>query len=271
MSILEDIFTEYVRMRDNGMDARDTLRALRPYVEPLPKPEKESLAQMLRAWEKGDNDNEPSEPERKSSVIRPLKSERPASSGVAAFTDTEGVTPPQDTATWVSCSNCGKKNRMSDVFCYACGHMLEMPRGEFDTQHFEDADSNLFSDDYFGPESVMILHFRDANFDFELRPQLSNHEVIVGRSTDNSAMAPDVDLAELNAAEFGVSRLHLSMMHEAQHNAIRIYDLGSANGSYINGQKLHPKEVRMLRSGDELRLGKLVINIYFSHPGNALD
>jgi len=267
MSILDDIFTEYVRMRDNGMDAKDTLRALRPYVEPLPKSEKESLAQMLRGWEKGDG----AETAQKSSVIKPLKSDKPASSSVSAFTDADAPPPPHDNASWVSCSNCGKKNRTSDVFCYACGHMLEMPPGEFDTRHFEDADNSLFSADYFGQESIMILHFRDANFDFELRPQLSNHEVIVGRSTDHSAMSPDVDLAELNAAELGVSRLHLSMMHEAEHNAIRIYDLGSANGSYINGQKLHPKEVRMLRSGDELRLGKLVINITFMHPGNALD
>jgi len=117
----------------------------------------------------------------------------------------------------------------------------------------------------------MIMHVRDGNFDLELRPQLSNHEVIIGRSTGNSAMAPDIDMAELGAAELGVSRLHLSMMYESDANAVRVYDLGSANGSYINGQKLHPKEVRMLRNGDELRLGRLILSVSYQHPGNEVE
>ena len=49
-------------------------------------------------------------------------------------------------------------------------------------------------------------------------------------------------------------------------SAVLVADLGSANGSYINGQRMMPKEVRVLRHGDELRLGKLVLLASFRHP-----
>ena len=47
-----------------------------------------------------------------------------------------------------------------------------------------------------------------------------------------------------------------------------VSDLGSANGSFINGQRLLAKEIRVLRHGDELRLGKLVMTVSFRHPAN---
>ena len=90
--------------------------------------------------------------------------------------------------------------------------------------------------------------------------------MIVGRSTKGSVLAPDIDLTNKQASDLGVSRLHLSIGFDAEHESILIADLGSANGSYINGQRMMPKEVRVLRHGDELRLGKLVLLASFRHP-----
>ena len=42
-----------------------------------------------------------------------------------------------------------------------------------------------------------------------------------------------------------------------------ILDRGSANGTYLNGERLTPNEPHVLRDGDEIRLGKLVAHIYF--------
>jgi pSer/pThr/pTyr-binding forkhead associated (FHA) protein len=53
--------------------------------------------------------------------------------------------------------------------------------------------------------------------------------------------------------------LHLHVSYDARSHTICISDLGSANGTYINGQRLHPHEVRVLRDHDEMRLGKLVM------------
>jgi pSer/pThr/pTyr-binding forkhead associated (FHA) protein len=39
--------------------------------------------------------------------------------------------------------------------------------------------------------------------------------------------------------------------------------MNSANGTFVNGQRLHPQEVRVLRHGDELRLGRMVFQTLF--------
>ena len=110
-------------------------------------------------------------------------------------------------------------------------------------------------------------HFLGSTENYETRPQKTDHELIIGRSTKGSVLAPDIDLTNRQASEMGVSRLHLSINYDAEHSAVLVSDLGSANGSFINGQRMMPKEVRVLRHGDELRLGKLVLLASFRHPG----
>ena len=42
-----------------------------------------------------------------------------------------------------------------------------------------------------------------------------------------------------------------------------VTDLGSYNGTFINGQKLVPDQPQPLSSGDELRLAHMTIRVYF--------
>ena len=58
-----------------------------------------------------------------------------------------------------------------------------------------------------------------------------------------------------------MSRRHLDLPR--QHDTILVTDLGSANSTYINGQRLIPREPRILRDNDELRLGRMVIRVTF--------
>jgi hypothetical protein len=263
MGEINEIFTEYARMRENGLDAKSTLHALRVYIEPLSKQEKEQLALQVRGWEK--NANEKSQP-RKPQPINPPTT--PKKSAIRRIGENDAV--PKEAA-WMTCPNCGKTNQKHEVFCYSCGQLLEPARGTFDTKHFADTDPELVSDEFFGSDSVLMLRVRGSSINFESRPQLRDHEMFIGRGTAGSAMAPDIDLANQQGSELGVSRLHVSLKYDAEHDAIQIADLGSANGTFINGQRLHPKEVRVLRHGDELRLGKLVLKVSFRHPGRALD
>jgi len=47
---------------------------------------------------------------------------------------------------------------------------------------------------------------------------------------------------------------------------VQAFDLGSANGSFLNGQRLYPNEKRIVRDSDELRLGRLVMRVRFARP-----
>jgi len=257
-SLIQEIFSEYTQMRENGLDAQEALRALRAYVEPLTKAEKEQLAQNLRAWERNrTNQPQPVSEKTPPPPIKPLAK--------------LGSKPIDQQVSWVECRHCHKKNRVNDVFCYSCGQILEPAMSQFDTRTFAEATSRQYSDAYFGPDTVLMIDLRDSSQVLELRPQLRNHEMVMGRTTGNGAMSPDVDLGPMGASELGVSRLHLALRYEAADNTLQIYDLGSANGSYVNGQKLHPKELRVLRHGDELRLGRLVLRVRYLHPGPEID
>jgi pSer/pThr/pTyr-binding forkhead associated (FHA) protein len=43
-----------------------------------------------------------------------------------------------------------------------------------------------------------------------------------------------------------------------------IEDLGSTNGSYLNRRPLSPKTPHVIRHGDEVVFGKMLVQIYFS-------
>jgi FHA domain len=262
---IQDLYEEYSRMRENGLDAKAALNALRSHIETLTKSQREELARRLRAYEADAGPTEPKTP--KGSSIRPIA---PSPSATPPNPDSNEsakyATSEMEQITWVTCPNCGKANQRHEVFCYACGQLLEPVKGSFDTQHFSDLGDKAREKDYFSTDSVLALRVRGSANLYELRPQNSDHELIVGRSTEGSAMAPDVDLKDRKGADLGVSRLHLSIRYDGENHLILVSDLGSANGSFINGQRLIAKEVRVLRHGDELRLGKLVLAVSFRHP-----
>ncbi|MCS7071755.1 MAG: FHA domain-containing protein, partial [Anaerolinea sp.] len=67
--------------------------------------------------------------------------------------------------------------------------------------------------------------------------------------------------------EKGVSRLHAAICR--QDETLTIVDMGSSNGTHLNGQRLIPDQPRVLRDGDEIRLGKLVAHIYFKRQNQS--
>jgi pSer/pThr/pTyr-binding forkhead associated (FHA) protein len=89
----------------------------------------------------------------------------------------------------------------------------------------------------------------------------------IGRWDGEVAIAPDVDLTLYGAAPHGVSRLHAAI--EIADGIATIIDLGSANGTFLNGQKIIPHCPRILRDRDELRFGRLTGYIYFEGQNTA--
>ncbi|MEO0564900.1 MAG: FHA domain-containing protein, partial [Chloroflexota bacterium] len=61
--------------------------------------------------------------------------------------------------------------------------------------------------------------------------------------------------------EKGVSRVHAVI--EREEDTLTIMDMGSSNGTYLNGQRLAQNQPRVIRDGDEIRFGKLTTRIYF--------
>jgi pSer/pThr/pTyr-binding forkhead associated (FHA) protein len=96
----------------------------------------------------------------------------------------------------------------------------------------------------------------------ELIPLPPGKEATLGRLASDQPIVPDVDLSQYKAYECGVSRLHASVRFQA--NEFQVVDLGSANGTRLNGNKLPGHTPFPLNNGDILILGKLKLQVILS-------
>lgn len=85
------------------------------------------------------------------------------------------------------------------------------------------------------------------------------HELIAGRAIEGQPYKPDIDLTPYNAYQYGVSRYHLKI--ERRGDTLYVTDLGSQNGTYLNGVRMYPNQARVLRDTDELLLGRLPVTV----------
>jgi pSer/pThr/pTyr-binding forkhead associated (FHA) protein len=86
-------------------------------------------------------------------------------------------------------------------------------------------------------------------------------EIILGRHTPDESLDV-VDLTKYNAHLLGVSRRH-AMIRVLQ-DKYSLTDLGSANGTWLNENRLEPGRPYALTGGDQIRLGQLILFIYIS-------
>ncbi len=83
---------------------------------------------------------------------------------------------------------------------------------------------------------------------------------VIGRGDEGADV--DIKLSPFEAVQNGVSRRHAAL--EVINRALTISDLGSTNGTFINGQQIPSGYRRVVRDGDELHLGSLAIYVFFS-------
>jgi hypothetical protein len=85
--------------------------------------------------------------------------------------------------------------------------------------------------------------------------------VILGRMDPGSSAMPDVDMTALGGAERGVSRKHARL--EIKDNSVFLTDLDSSNGTFLRDERLSPFTPALVKKGDEVRLGRLVVKVDF--------
>jgi pSer/pThr/pTyr-binding forkhead associated (FHA) protein len=85
--------------------------------------------------------------------------------------------------------------------------------------------------------------------------------VRLGRMDPLQDIYPEVDLTEDMASDYGVSREHASIFRRGDH--VEVEDLGSTNGTLLNGDRLSPFLPHHLEDGDQLQLGRLLIEVHF--------
>lgn len=100
--------------------------------------------------------------------------------------------------------------------------------------------------------AVAALYFPDTGQVLEIN-HLGEHTV--GRRHQAQAIVPDLDLTNYNAYQGGLSKLHARILLTAER--AEVYDMHSANGTFVNGLRLSPEQAAPLAHGDMLMFGKL--------------
>jgi hypothetical protein len=126
------------------------------------------------------------------------------------------------------CPRCGVDNRAPARFCRGCGHMFVAPP----------------------PPVLELIEPPRARWEYPLGAP----SVLVGRR--GGRLPVDLDL-EFYDPEGYVSRNHARI--EQGQRRFTITDVHSANGTFVNDERLTPDQPRALRQGDRIRMGRVVL------------
>jgi hypothetical protein len=169
----------------------------------------------------------------------------------------------------ITCPVCHQQEYEGELFCSRCGAQLMLAEESPATRNFTatqmmDNPQPMKPIPEYQPASQppgpgqVALAVSGATASLILAGKF---EYLLGREGQGQP-PPDVDLTPYGGREMGVSRRHASLRVDGKQ--LLLMDLHSANGTKLNGEAVPPQEPVRLLDGDEIRLGKLVVHIYFN-------
>jgi hypothetical protein len=163
----------------------------------------------------------------------------------------------------IICPNCQHKEMSGAIYCSKCGGQLVDISVATHKIHTAEARQIVQSgtDKPLPPPPAHLQSWISLNLieTGQILPLADRTEFTLGRSAEGQPIVPDVDLSPHNAYANGVSRLHAAL--KLIKEQIVIMDLGSSNGTYLNGSRLPPYVETPVNHGDVVYLGKLKIQV----------
>jgi len=166
------------------------------------------------------------------------------------------------------CPNCSHRNRPGVIFCENCGASLigkaPLSTRSIGTKALPPAADEVSASiatagtDVFKPGMLLRMEVEGAE-PILLEPK---QETIFGRRDPATGGMPDVDLTPFAGYRMGVSRRHASIKL-TDDNHLDLWDLGSSNGTFLNGTRLPAHKPHTIHDGDEIRFGQMVMRVYF--------
>ena len=177
------------------------------------------------------------------------------------------------------CAVCGFVNRAGTLACDNCGSLLinssQKRQGTRDLYKGGGSDLDEAMLDLFGEKKEEVplntgeyvvgmevhLQIADRVEPVVITPQHLNSQVVIGRRDPITQQSPQIDLDKYAAYHNGVSRKHAAL--QIINGNLMVSDLGSSNGTQLNGNRLNMRQPHMILNGDTIQVGQVKIVVQF--------
>jgi hypothetical protein len=162
------------------------------------------------------------------------------------------------------CPVCKNKNDHDAIICVHCGTSLEPFYSESPTTRTTDVPVTITGepsawlyDESTIPAGSIAIYVEGAS-----KPifSASDDEFVIGRRVDASSEGL-LDLSGLGGYHLGLSRRHARIRRAG--SGYEVTDLSSSNGTWLNDERLTPKQPYSLPNGSQLRLGRMRLFVVF--------
>lgn len=167
-----------------------------------------------------------------------------------------------------TCKGCNVEYLVGTLFCKECGIALFDPIIKIENTQIipvsaslngQHANNSLFANAT-NPEArnrvLVVIPSSGREIGFELQ-----RDIRIGRIDHKKEQQPDLDLTDDKGIECGVSRDH-ALLKKSEQDLVLV-DLGSTNGTHLNGKSLSPNEPYQIHNGDAIRFGSLLVRVFF--------
>ena len=142
----------------------------------------------------------------------------------------------------IICPNCRANQLNGTIFCLECGASLLTDSASESTRQIgagaEPVTSGLSAKAESATTIGHTITLIVAHTGERLRLDVTD-EILIGRKDPGKGIHPDIDLGSQGGYDAGISRRHAILAN--RDGGYIIEDLGSANGTFVNGRRLAPQ------------------------------
>jgi hypothetical protein len=160
------------------------------------------------------------------------------------------------------CPNCGSKYHVLRLYCKECGCVMPQTltgSGEV-TKLFPNNQASpidlVWGRSYFHKKAHLVL-LKDASGEM-VRVPFDISPAFVGRDVTRPALL----FRGSEADEAGISRVHARL--DRFTTTLCVTDLGSTNGTFVDGRRLSPQVACVLHNESALQFGRLLVWVKFT-------